>query len=112
MATDENPSDFGTRGKTCEELKHSSLWWSGPTWLTQDPSTWPKRNLAPVTDEQLILFKEELHIAAEQACVVMEDVPTEQADIVLLRMDLERYSSLSKLLRITAICLKFLKRKL
>ncbi|EFP02118.1 hypothetical protein CRE_20080 [Caenorhabditis remanei] len=41
--TDQNPADIATRGMGSEELKNCSLWFRGPDFLTNPPSTWPCR---------------------------------------------------------------------
>lgn len=40
ISTVDNPSDLVTRGITASQLKGSTLWWRGPTWLTHD-GVWP-----------------------------------------------------------------------
>ena len=35
----ENPADLPSRGLDPEELRRSTLWWSGPTWLTTGEPT-------------------------------------------------------------------------
>jgi len=37
----DNPADVISRGVTPWNLKNSSLWWKGPSWLTKDRQTWP-----------------------------------------------------------------------
>ncbi|VDO14787.1 unnamed protein product, partial [Brugia timori] len=44
VPSEDNPADIGSRGSTFDEL-HNSIWWSGPTWLAQPPSTWPDTDL-------------------------------------------------------------------
>ena len=38
--TEENPSDYLTRGKTPDEIMDDSFWWEGPSWLKD--SSWSK----------------------------------------------------------------------
>lgn len=48
VPTKDNPADILSRGKPARELKESSLWWSGPSWLT-DERLWPETpTAAPV----------------------------------------------------------------
>ncbi|KRZ65787.1 hypothetical protein T08_11215 [Trichinella sp. T8] len=35
------PTDIVSRGSTIKRLRSDSLWWNGPTWLT-DEDSWPK----------------------------------------------------------------------
>ncbi len=36
-----NPADLPSRGLTVEELKNSTLWWSGPDFIQADKASWP-----------------------------------------------------------------------
>lgn len=38
----DNPADLVSRGLKADQISSSSLWWSGPTFLSQDESEWPK----------------------------------------------------------------------
>lgn len=48
-----NPADCATRGLTASELLHHSLWWNGPTWLLQNPESWPSDVYADFATEHL-----------------------------------------------------------
>ena len=43
VATADNPADIASRGSTVANLVENKLWWSGPTWLSEDPENWPRR---------------------------------------------------------------------
>lgn len=73
VSTHENPADLGTRGCKPQDLVNNTLWWQGPSWITNPCSSWPKINL-------LFSAKEEKQVQALQVSV-------EQADI------LSRFSS-------------------
>lgn len=38
----ENPAELATRGLTPNQLSNMSIWWTGPPWILQQPSMWPK----------------------------------------------------------------------
>ena len=38
----DNPADCASRGLFPSELSQHSLWWNGPSWLTEDPQDWPR----------------------------------------------------------------------
>ena len=40
-----NPADLISRGIQLTTQSTSTLWWKGPQWLTQQPSSWPKQRL-------------------------------------------------------------------
>ncbi|XP_055709929.1 uncharacterized protein LOC129805799 [Phlebotomus papatasi] len=39
VISQENPADLASRGVSADELVHSSLWWTGPPWMTEDEMT-------------------------------------------------------------------------
>ena len=41
VRTDMNPSDIPTRGLRAEDLAKATMWWEGPEFLKQHPSSWP-----------------------------------------------------------------------
>ncbi|XP_046145641.1 uncharacterized protein LOC123988926 [Osmia bicornis bicornis] len=91
VPTNSNPADCATRGLTPSELKIHSIWWSGPSWLKQGEERWPKSNI------RIVDSHEEEKIPKLLSAVSTTDpwdLPT-------------RYSSWSKLLRVTAYILRF-----
>ncbi|XP_063989074.1 uncharacterized protein LOC135168625 [Diachasmimorpha longicaudata] len=85
----ENPADCASRGISVTQLNGHHLWWTGPKWLREDASQWPhgRAKLDPSTD--------------------LEEKPGVTLTASLGRSSLwdlcSWYSSLYKLLRITAI---------
>lgn len=43
VSSKENPADCASRGIPASELVCHSLWWSGPSWLLNDESTWTSK---------------------------------------------------------------------
>ena len=37
----ENPADIGSRGEAASKLKDNTLWWRGPSWLSEPMMNWP-----------------------------------------------------------------------
>ena len=89
----DNPADCASRGIFPSDLIDHPLWWSGPTWLSQDQSCWPQSNL-PTSDAP-----EE----KQELCLVTNVMPESKL------IDLERYSSYSKLRRIIAWVVRFVR---
>ena len=86
----ENPADCASRGLTAQKLSKHDLWWQGPSWLTKTSDLWPH----PSPSINLNVYLEErpgLSLAVTQS-------PPKLWDLC------KRYSSLNRLLRITAIC--------
>ncbi|XP_033225948.1 uncharacterized protein LOC117178635 [Belonocnema kinseyi] len=81
-----------SRGLSACELSQFSLWWNGPPWLKR-PEEWPSSVLGP---PEKTVSKEERRVTVNVAVRV-----NDPCDL------LSRYSSLDKLLRVTALCLRF-----
>lgn len=95
VPTRDNPADLATRGLTPEELRGATKWWNGPDWLAGPPRDWPP-------DERQDCGAVEERRAAH---AVLET--SEEENETLLR-----FSTLSRLLRVTAICFRwFCKRR-
>ncbi len=98
VAGKENPADIGSRGANASELNANDLWWEGPTWLKEGKDAWPKdfnpNESSEAKDER------------RKACV-MTTVVEEQCRVSNV-MDIRRFNSLSKLLRVTAYVRRFL----
>ena len=97
--TQDNPGDLVTRGISFDSLRDSWLWQYGPTWLTCK-SQWPKWE-----------HSETLHLQAEEGPVEeprkVDSVPPHQHDLCSI-MDIDRYSTLQRLLRVSAYVLRFI----
>ncbi|XP_050540356.1 uncharacterized protein LOC126904996 [Daktulosphaira vitifoliae] len=90
----DNPADIISRGCSPKALIENKLWWTGPTWLTHDESNWPNNNC-----QKIIVVKDDL----EKKQFVVTLTKIEKFDIT------ERFSSLTKLLNITAYILRWRK---
>lgn len=88
----DNPADCVSRGITAEQLVNHSLWWSGPMWLKADDSAWPAQ-------PAVLAATDEIRTRANYVERVVGDGDTEL---------LSRYSTLRRLKRVTAWCLRFL----
>lgn len=85
----ENPADCASRGITPNQLLHHHLWWTGPAWLREERCVWPKQLSVPDTTEE----------TRTRASNVI--VATSGWDLIA------RMSSWSRLVRVTAICVRF-----
>ena len=95
----ENPADLGSRGVSANHLKNSRLWWEGPNWLKEHESKWPKNflleNSSEVEDER-------------KGTNVMLTVEREKRGVSNV-IQIGRYGSLLRLLRVTALVIRFIK---
>ncbi|XP_011858378.1 PREDICTED: uncharacterized protein LOC105555936 [Vollenhovia emeryi] len=90
----ENPADCASRGIAPSHLVHHPLWWTGPPWLLKDRASWPQEGLE-VADDEIPERRTTAHVAVAK----VEDEP----ELLL------RFSSLHRLQRVTAWCLRWLR---
>ena len=99
--TADNPADIITRGTIVQQLATSSLWNKGPPWLTNDKN-WPQ--WSPSSSFHL-------HVAAvtSEEFVPLPPRSLQQPRTISLHniIDPANYSTLGKLLRITAYVYRF-----
>ncbi|XP_067210840.1 uncharacterized protein [Linepithema humile] len=92
----ENPADLATRGLTLAQLSHTPSWWYGPSWLSETSDLWP--SLALLETSGVNLEERPVKINATSTSV------TQPWDLLL------RYSSLLRLLKVTATCMRAVDR--
>ncbi|XP_018397750.1 PREDICTED: uncharacterized protein LOC108775769, partial [Cyphomyrmex costatus] len=92
----QNPSDIATRGATPSQLSNHVEWWNGPLWLSQEKSSWPQ-----------VIAQTRLNDNLEEQTVTVNLITTHKVQEWSL---IARYSSLIKLCRITALCLRAVSR--
>ena len=83
-----NPADLISREAEPTTLSKSKLWWKGPQWLIQEPSSWPTTEVNTPTEP---LEMRKVHVAFRQH---LEDFT-------------QRFSRISKLIRVVAYCIRF-----
>ena len=49
-----NPADLPSRGLSAKELKASTMWWKGPTFITKPHSQWPNEAEYELTDDPAV----------------------------------------------------------
>ena len=88
----DNPANCAIRGLSASQLGNHQLWWSGPTWLCDNPTLWPNHSLSPTPNQPRALEKRKFI----QSLYASTDEHIWDLD--------HQFSSLERLLRITAIC--------
>ena len=91
ISSEENPADCATRGVTPSKLASHPLWFNGPSFLSQNIADWPKFQSAKTITTEIELKKSKtlmLHVTVDNNL-------------------LHRFSSLKKLLHITAYCFRY-----
>ncbi|XP_018403051.1 PREDICTED: uncharacterized protein LOC108779974 [Cyphomyrmex costatus] len=86
----ENPADLISRGTTPQNLKNLNLWWSGPDWLLEDCQDWPAETYTKVSP---------IPELKKQTVIAYCDSSSREI--------FTRFSSLSRLKRVTAYCMRF-----
>ncbi|XP_063981496.1 uncharacterized protein LOC135164771 [Diachasmimorpha longicaudata] len=92
----ENPADCASRGLTAQQLAAHKLWWTGPPWLQQDSSSWPTHVLERDLNVDLEEKPGQIYYGAAQQIAIWDLI--------------DKFSSFNRLLRITAICSRFIAR--
>ncbi|GFY06936.1 integrase catalytic domain-containing protein [Trichonephila clavipes] len=92
----DNPADLLSRGTSAVNLAQNELWWHGPPWLKLTPDHWPNRHRDILDSE---LCSEELEHRSSVHVAV-----TQQREALV---DINRFSSLKKLLKTTAWVFRF-----
>ena len=101
----ENPADLPSRGASASVLS-SDLWQHGPSWLRADPLTWPRTQTDSVEPTECA---EEARKMVMPARVISGPQVASGANMRLSQLiDAERYSSLDRLLRVTAWVLRWI----
>ena len=94
VSSEDYPADLASHGTSAVKLEKSCLWWQGPPWLSQHPSTWPTQ---PVNATPICSVVQGAQRAGRS------DPPIGDNDFI------ERFSRLESLLRAIARCLRFLR---
>ena len=89
----QNPADCASRGLFPSELLEHSLWWHGPEWLKLSSTEWPKLPLPSHT----------VSTDGEKEICVITSVVVPETSV----LNVENYSSYTKLKRITAWIMRF-----
>jgi hypothetical protein len=103
-----NPADLPSRGISAQELSNKSLWFNGPEFLVNDEDQWPKcpATNKPEPDEVLReVAKQPSNVV--RSLVITNDEQSTEFDLNKV-IDSNRFSSLSRLLRVTAYVLRYI----
>lgn len=110
----ENPADIASRGISMDDLLNNQLWWVGPNWLIQSSETWPVWNctLMEETEKHIQSEYKKLSQHCESNLVVGEDALRGlKGDTFEMNapfsIDIKRFSSVTRLLRVTALASRF-----
>lgn len=117
VSTSQNPADMSTRGVSADELIQNNLWWHGPSWLTDHPSQWPswkstqfdskmsEQNTKQFPGPRVMYETTTLAGIPRETSKTSLDKPAAPFGI-----SERNYSSLTKLLRVSAWALRFIRK--
>ena len=97
----DNPADLITRGISLSTLQEAVIWTHGPEWITREEQ-WPVWNPTEILHVQLASAETEVLVPES------DEQPAEEQTGVQTVIDIERYSTLTKLLYVTAYVLRFI----
>nr|CAI5866960.1 unnamed protein product [Callosobruchus analis] len=87
-----NPADLVSRGRKTNELIKANIWWNGPSWLHSNENCWPEN---PCVKQELPDVRKNVEVYC---------IKTNACKFTLF----EKYFSLGKLVRITALVVRFI----
>ena len=92
-----NPADLVSRGATASVLSESELWWNGPEWLKRGECEWPAT----------LLLNDSEEIGQERRRALVLQVVEEKDNRIGNIIDINKFSTLGRLLRVTALVTRF-----
>ncbi len=118
VASKDNPADFATKEHDVTSVLNGTLWWNGPQWLQLSESEWPEGNVPNVSPEVLQKVDTEtkgedpmyhLSLFAGEDSSERQDEKVENLESPF-GLKAEDFSSLTRLLRITAYAQRFMSK--
>ena len=103
----QNPADIPSRGMSANELVSEKRWWNGPEFLCKDEKEWPQEDNSQSDNENA--WKEIIQNPATTTHALISSTQMTKIGVHQI-IDVNRYSSWKKLLRVTAYVLRFIRR--
>ncbi|XP_017474163.1 PREDICTED: uncharacterized protein LOC108364825 [Rhagoletis zephyria] len=107
VPTDINPADLISRGMTMRELIESELWWHGPDFLRQPEAMWPNPPERISEQVEMEVKNECRRVRNRTDRTSGQMVAKVNAIYIEQKPLLERYSSMNRLIRVTAWVFRF-----
>ena len=99
VPTKQNPADIASRGTTATQLVGNKMWWNGPEFLVKSNEHWPSQPCSYQEDVS--------ELKSPQISVTTSTVNATQIPNIMELLDVSKYSSIVRLLRVTAYVLRF-----
>ena len=105
----QNPADLPSRGTSAKDLTNNAIWWNGPEFLYQPETEWPTNESTHFGDEEALkeAAKNAVNITHSLVNSTANEPTTPKVDNLI---DITRFSDLTKLLRVTALVVKFVNK--
>ena len=100
VPTKQNPADIASRGTTATQLVENKLWWNGPEFLIKSNEHWPSQPSNSQEDDS--------ELKSPRVSVSTSIVNVAQIPNILKLVDTSKYSTIGRLLRVTAYVLRFI----
>ncbi len=116
VPTKENPADVASRGTSITKLSENELWWNGPKWLSNHPREWPTFDTQMDDSSEKNKYDSEIHEQKEEVTLVQHPHSSGEDDFPQpgtrspLGIDCSQFSSNTRLLRVTALALRFVRK--
>lgn len=100
--TTSNPADIITRGLDPKAFISKQEYWNqGPSWLLRPPQEWPSNTIGEIQDTESTV---------DTTSITTNVANTQENTNLLNVIDITRYSTLNKTLRITALVIRFTRK--
>ena len=105
----QNPADLPSRDTSAKDLTNNAIWWNGPEFLYQLETEWPTNESIHFGDEEALKedAKNAVNITHSLVNSTANEPTTPKVDNLI---DITRFSDLTKLLRVTALVVKFVNK--
>ncbi|UYV75531.1 hypothetical protein LAZ67_13000529 [Cordylochernes scorpioides] len=100
VSSQDNPADCASRGIMPQDLVNHRIWWWGPIWLQENNARYIPSS---PTQVNLNIIQEEVG----EGQVLDKTILIQNSETMLNLEFIERYSTMTKLIRITAWCWRF-----
>ncbi|XP_044171536.1 uncharacterized protein LOC122955864 [Acropora millepora] len=101
----QNPADIPSRGMSASELVSEKRWWNGPEFMCKEEKEWPQEDNSQADSEHA--WKEIIQNPATTTHTLISSTQVTKVGVHQI-IDVNRYSSWKKLLRVTAYVLRFI----
>ena len=104
ISTKENPADIASRGTSVNKLRSDQMWWHGPKWLQNDENSWKIVKLEDDNQHVNENVKSEVKFSGKTSenSLFCEKGNSKESEKLPYGIDIKRFSSCNKLIRVTA----------